>query len=82
MEIKMIGYIIKYYIILLKEWIFRANFPLIFFVVFSTLVTLAYIVKTYFPEVFAFTQDQYFNFIYFCSAILIACMVGLALRKE
>ncbi|MCK4433758.1 MAG: hypothetical protein KAV48_07465, partial [Methanomicrobia archaeon] len=66
MKLGMIVYILKYRLIILKEWIYRANFPFIFFIISLSLIVLTYAVKNYFSTLFTFTEGQYLNFIYLC----------------
>ncbi|RLF93478.1 hypothetical protein DRN58_07860 [Thermococci archaeon] len=82
MKLGMIGYILKYRLIILREWIYKANFPLIFFIISLSLISLTYAVKNYFPTVFTFTEGQYLDFIYLCSIVLILSMIGIIFRKE
>jgi len=82
MKLGMIGYILKYRLIILREGIYKANFPLIFFIISISLISLAYAVKNYFSTIFTFTGGQYLDFIYLCSIVLILSMIGIIFRKE
>ncbi len=82
MKLEMIVYILKYRLIILKEWIYRANFPFIFFIISLSLIVLTYAVKNYFSTLFTFTEGQYLNFIYLCGIVLILSMIGIVFRKE
>jgi len=82
MKLGMIGYILKYRLIILREWIYKANFPFIFFIISISLISLTYAVKNYFSTIFTFTEGQYLDFIYLCSIVLISSMIGIIFRKE
>jgi hypothetical protein len=82
MSLKMLLYVVRYRLILLKEWIYKANFPMIFFIIFISLISVTYIVKTRFSTYLTFSEGQYLDFIYICSIGLLASMIALAFRRE
>ena len=82
MRLGMLPYILRYYLIVLREWIYRANFPMIFFVLSLLAIISVYTIKNYFYRVFTFTEAQYLSFVYICSIVLILSMIGIAFRKE